>query len=106
MAVIRQGRLLAEGTPEQLRTCKGGRRVEIIGDGFSESLLTTLRRRPEIQSVEQDDGRLLLELQPGTKVAQLLPVLLEAGAEIEEIRKGQVNLEDVFLTLVEDAGAD
>jgi ABC-2 type transport system ATP-binding protein len=105
VAVIRAGRLLAEGSPAELRTQTGACRVEIRGRGFGEPVLAMLRSRPEVRSAAQEDGRLTLELQPGGNVSPLVPVLIAAGSEIEEIRKGQVNLEDVFLTLVEDSDA-
>src|SRR5262245_14456660 len=34
VAVIRQGRLLAEGPPDQLRASRGGGRVDVVGCGF------------------------------------------------------------------------
>jgi ABC-2 type transport system ATP-binding protein len=102
VAVIRQGRLLAQGSPLELRTSKGGSRAEVVGRGFSEPLLAVLRNRREVRSAAVEDGRLLLELQADAMVSPLVPIMVGAGAEIEEIRKGQVNLEDVFLTLVEE----
>ena len=105
VAVIRQGRLLAEGSPAELRMRTGARRVEIVGRGFGEPVLAMLRSRPEVRSAAQEDGRLLLELHTSGTVSPLVSLLVAAGSEIEEIRKGQANLEDVFLTLVEDSRA-
>jgi ABC-2 type transport system ATP-binding protein len=105
VAVIRQGRLLAEGSPAELRRYTGERRVEVVGRGFDDGVLALLRARPEIISAALDDGRLLLELQAGGRMAPLVSLLVGAGAEIEEVRKGQVDLEDVFITLVEDSHA-
>jgi len=101
VAVIRQGRLLAEGSPAELRMHTGARRVEIVGRGFSEPVLAMLRSRPEVRSAAQENGRLLLELHKTDTVSPLVSLLVAAGSEIEEIRKGQANLEDVFLSLVE-----
>jgi ABC-2 type transport system ATP-binding protein len=102
VAVIRQGRVLAQGSPSDLRTSFGGRRAEIFGRGFRDPLLAVLRSQPEVISAAVDDGRLLLELRTDAKVSPLVHLMVGAGAEIEEIRRGQVNLEDVFLTLVEE----
>ena len=102
VAVIRQGRLLAHGHPDELRARAGGQKVEIVGRGFSDQIVATLRNRPEIRSAAIQNSRLLIELQDHSGVSPLIPVLLGAGVEIEEIRKGRATLEDVFLTLVEE----
>jgi ABC-2 type transport system ATP-binding protein len=104
VAVIRQGRLLAEGHPSELRSNKGNRRVEICGNGFSDEILNRLRAQPAVQSASFSDEGLVLELHDGYQTAPLVRLLVEAGAEVEEIRKGKVSLEDVFLALVEEDG--
>ena len=101
VAVIRQGRLLAHGHPDELRARAGNQKVEIVGRGLSDEIVATLRNRPDIRSAAIQNGRLLIELQDHS-VSPLIPVLLGAGVEIEEIWKGRVTLEDVFLTLVEE----
>ena len=102
VAVIRQGRLLAEGPPDELRASKASHRVEVAGSGFSEDLLHRLRAESAVQSATVSDDRLLLELRDGSKVAPLVRLMVESGAEIEEVRKAKVSLEDVFLALVEE----
>jgi len=102
VAVIRKGRLLAHGHPDELRTRTGSQKAEIVGRGFNDQIVATLCSRPEIRSAAIQNGRLLIELQDHSSVSPLIPVLLAAGVEIEEIRKGKVTLEDVFLTLVEE----
>jgi ABC-2 type transport system ATP-binding protein len=102
VAVIRQGRLLAEGPPDELRSSKGGQRIEVCGNGFSSEILDKLRAQSAVRSVTLRDDRLLVELHNGSKAAPLVRLLVEAGAEIEEVRKGSVSLEDVFLALVEE----
>jgi ABC-2 type transport system ATP-binding protein len=105
VAVIRKGRLLAEGSPAELHRFTGDGRVEIVGHGFGESVLSALRSRAEIRSAVIDDGRLLLELASGSRMSPVVSFLVGAGVEVEEVRKEHVDLEDVFLTLVEDSDA-
>src|SRR5262249_26212376 len=83
VAVIRQGRLLAHGHPDELRTQAGNQKAEIIGRGFSDQILASLRNRHEIRSAAIQNGRLLIELQDHSGVSPLIPVLLGAGVEIE-----------------------
>jgi len=104
VAVIRRGRLLAEGPPEQLRMQKAGQRAEIVGRGLDERVLAMLRERPEIRSATVQEGRLLLELEDHSPLSPLVPLLVGAGVEIEEIRRERASLEDVFMTLMEENG--
>src|SRR5437867_315149 len=102
VAVIRKGKLLAEGSPQQLRAQKAGHRAQVVGRGFSDHVLALVRARPEIRSAMLEDGRLLLELKDHSPMSPLVAMLVGAGAEIEEIRKENASLEDVFLTLMEE----
>ena len=50
------------------------------------------------------DGKLTIELKPGSPTAPLVRLLVASGAEVEEVRKSQASLEDLFLSLVEEEG--
>lgn len=102
VGVIRQGQLMAVGNPAELRANTGQPRVEIIGKGFSEAVIAQLQMQPEVTRVEQKDNRLLLELRNAVSTAPLVNLLVQAGAEVEEVRKGNASLEEVFLTLMEE----
>lgn len=102
VAVIRQGRLLTVGDPDNLRTRAGSPRVDIIGGPFSESVLDSLRTRPEVSSAEVEDRRLTIHLTQQTDTAPLVSLLVGAGVRVEEVRKGKASLEEVFLTLMEE----
>ena len=105
VAVIRQGRLLAVGHPDELRARGGGPRVEVIGRGFTSEILAGLRTRPEVASAEVSNGRLLLDLRDQAEAAPIVSQLVAGGAQVEEVRRGSASLEDVFLTLVQEEGA-
>lgn len=98
VGVIRQGQLLAVGRPDELKARRGGRRTGVLGRGFSEQLLASLRARPEVAGVEQQDNRLSIELQGEADSAPLVSLMVSAGAAVDEVRKGDASLEDVFLT--------
>ena len=102
VAVIRRGRLVVEGHPDELRARSGGPQVEIVGRGFSDDALALLRARPEVAAVEAKNGRLVVDLRQDMEVAPLISLLVGAGAEVEEVRRGKASLEDVFLTLMEE----
>lgn len=102
VAVIREGKLVAMGHPDELRARAGTPRVEIIGDGFNESALQQLRARPEVRSVQVYDGRWAIDLQGEADAAPLISLVVGTGVQIEEVRRGKASLEDVFLTLMDE----
>lgn len=102
IAVIRQGKLLAVGHPDELRMQAGGPRVEVIGRGFNEDALSLLRGRPEVSAVQLQDNRLSILLRAAVEVAPLISLLVGAGVEVEEVLKDKASLEEVFLMLMEE----
>src|SRR5580704_16472818 len=102
VAVVRQGKLLAVGSPAELRSRGGGRRAEIAGRGFSEAMLATLRQQASVSQASIENGRLMLVLNGGSEVAPLVSLIVREGGEVQEVRSGQGSLEDVFLTLMEE----
>lgn len=101
--VIRQGKLLAVGHPDQLRSQAGGPRIEIVGRGFTQKLLDGLRSQPLVSSAQIQGDRLTIILHKQTSAAPLVSMLVHAGVQIEEVRKGSASLEEVFLTLMQQA---
>ncbi|NCP16378.1 ABC transporter ATP-binding protein, partial [bacterium] len=111
VGVINKGKLLAVGTLDELRAHNEAPRVEVTGSGFSEAILSNLRGRPEVRGVAAGDGKLTIELRPGVPTASPAPavrglvrLLVESGAEVEEVHKNKASLEELFLTLVEEEG--
>lgn len=102
VAVIRRGKLLIVGSPDELRVREGGPHVEIVGQGFNEQTLSLLRERPEVAKAELHGGHLAVELRGQEKIAPLVSLIVQSGGEIEEVRRGRASLEEVFLTLMEE----
>ena len=106
VAVIRQGRLVAVGHPDELRARQGAAHLLVNGRGFGPAVLEALRRRPEVLAAEVQNGRLRVELGGDVDTAPLISLLVGQGVEVQEVRRGQASLEEVFLTLMqEDAEA-
>jgi ABC-2 type transport system ATP-binding protein len=102
VAVVREGKLLAVGSPAELRSRGGGQRAEISGRGFSDSVLATLRQQTSISEASLENGRLMLVLKDGADVAPLVSLIVREGGEVQEVRSGSASLEDVFLKLMEE----
>ncbi len=102
VGVIRKGKLLTVGSPDELRFKQGGQQAEIVGRGFTDDLLALLRERPEVASADVQNGHLVLGLRGDSEVGPLVSLIVRQGGEVEEVRKGAASLEDVFLTLMEE----
>jgi ABC-2 type transport system ATP-binding protein len=102
VAVIREGKLVAIGSPDGLRARSGTPRLEIVGRGFSEDALDLLRGRPEVLDVELVDQHLAIDLREDVDVAPLVSLVVSRGVEVEEVRRGKASLEEVFVTLMEE----
>ncbi|HEU0292940.1 MAG TPA: ABC transporter ATP-binding protein [Anaerolineales bacterium] len=102
VGVIRNGKLIMIGNPDELRLRNGGYKVEIIGQGFNERALTLLRARPEVKQTEIQNGRLIIELNGENKIGPLVTLIVQSGAEIEDISRGGESLEELFLTLMQE----
>ena len=102
VGVIRNGKLLMVGNPNELRMSKGSPHVEITGHGFNEQILAALRGRPEVAGVEQQNGSLRIDLRGEAETAPLVSLIVQSGGQVEEVRRGESSLEDVFLTLMKE----
>jgi ABC-2 type transport system ATP-binding protein len=103
VGVIRSGKLRTVGSPDLLRRQTGRPQAKVSGDGFTPELLVRLRARRDIASAQVESNHLILELtDQQVKMAPIVTTLVEAGVQIEEVRRGQASLEDVFLTLMEE----
>ena len=104
VAVIRAGTLAALGAPGQLRARAGRSIVRVTGSGFTaDGVAEALRARPDVADLTVTDGT--MEIVPNGKLdtSALIPWLIERGATIDEVRRETASLEDVYLSLMEDA---
>jgi ABC-2 type transport system ATP-binding protein len=102
IAVIREGRLVAVGHPNELREQATNSRLEILGRGFDDNVLNQLRARPDVVSAEVKNEHLTIDLREVKDVAPLVSLLVSAGVQVEEVQRGKASLEKVFLTLMEE----
>jgi ABC-2 type transport system ATP-binding protein len=101
VGVIRQGKLIASGSPEELRHNSGKPRLEISGSGFSEQVLGAIKALPAVSAIHNSEGQLIVEFHQSTSSAPIVSLLVQAGVQIEEVRKGKADLEQAFLSLLE-----
>jgi ABC-2 type transport system ATP-binding protein len=102
IAVIRQGRLVALGSPDELRAKTGKPQVVISGSGFTENALIRLRQQPEVESVEQQTHQLVLHLRLEPDIPALVGLLAGEGVRVTEVHQGKASLEETYLQLMEE----
>jgi ABC-2 type transport system ATP-binding protein len=102
VAVIREGKLMAIGHPDELRARAGGPRLEIVGRGFSDEVLQMLRARPEVAAIDVHNSHLSVDLCEDVDSSPLVSLAVAEGVQVQEVRRGKASLEEVFLTLMEE----
>jgi ABC-2 type transport system ATP-binding protein len=103
IAVIDRGRVIAEGTPDQLKTTVGGDQIDVILHGGGDIVTTAgIVGRICESAVEVDQENRRVSAPVRRRVATLTRVvraLDDAGIEAEDIALRQATLDDVFLRL-------
>jgi ABC-2 type transport system ATP-binding protein len=97
VAIIRQGRLVAEGEPSALLS-ESGHEVTIMGEQM-DAAIQAISERADVVSVVVENGRLRLKMNSADP-SGVVSDLVAAGASIQEVNRG-TRLEDVFLELME-----
>jgi ABC-2 type transport system ATP-binding protein len=98
LAIIDHGRIVADGTAEELKRQVAGDVVTLGVNGATESVLETVRSQPFVREASGEDGVVRLYVDRGeTAVPQLLRLLDGAGLEAASIALHRPSLDDVFL---------
>lgn len=105
IGLMRDGRLLAEGSPDELGRSASGARLEIAGRGFTDAMIALVSRRREVRSVALQAGRLWVDLQPSGHAAPVVNLLVESGAEVEQVLRHQPDLESACRAILEQEDA-
>jgi len=102
VALIKNGKLIAQGSPGALKSNNNNKRIVIKGIGFTEKLLSRISQLVEIKSFQLEPDRLVLEASKQANRTNLVRWLVEEGVQIDEIRQTRESLEEVFINLVEE----
>jgi ABC-2 type transport system ATP-binding protein len=104
---VMRGTLLRVDTPAGLRRRGGAAttRIELGGARDAQSFLTTLAGLPFVAGAQAADHSLLVEVHdPAGDNPDLISALVHDGARIVAVREESASLEDVYLSLVGEAG--
>jgi ABC-2 type transport system ATP-binding protein len=99
VVVIAGGRLLADGTPEQVKAQAAGRStISLAADGLSRYLLENL---PAVETVRQDRGRVTLSTSDPDAT---LRALLQQAPHAQGLEVTHAGMEEAFLQLTHQQG--
>jgi ABC-2 type transport system ATP-binding protein len=101
IGLMRNGRLMAEDSPSALSRRGAGIRLEIVGSGFTEAMIALVARRREVCSIEPEPDRLWIDLQSDAHAAPVVNLLVESGAQVEEVLRHTPTLESVYRAILE-----
>jgi len=103
VGVIQQGRLVAEGTVEDLRA-ESGPALLVVAEPVS-TAVEVLRDLPWVQEVTADGTTLRVRAEAG-RAAEANAELVRAGVAVSELRQVERSLEEVFLELTDEPAVE
>jgi ABC-2 type transport system ATP-binding protein len=107
LALMNYGRLIAVGTPTELkRKAVGGERVELVTVDPARTN-TVLKDSGLVREIKISNGviRLIVD-DAASSIPRLTSLLREHGVDVLQIRQLQPSLEDVFIKLVQEIGEE
>ncbi len=100
VGIIDHGRLVAEGSPEELKRSVGQDLIVADVDGHDGTVLAKLRALNGVDAASYDEGRIVVSTKDGP--AELSPVALALGAtslRVKSLTLRTPTLDDVFMEL-------
>ena len=98
LAIIDHGRIVAEGTPDELKRQIAGDLVTIGLHGDGQEAVRLLQGEPYIREADFAEGQLRLRVDHGERsMPAILRVLDGAGLELQSLSLTRPSLDDVFL---------
>ncbi len=114
IAIIHKGRLLAQGTPEEVKRGSGTREILLVGTDFSSQFPEDLKSLPYIRSIDISEyssagkGRqkILIRMDEEATLDAIVRMISGSGASLEQMETKSSSLEKVFLELTNEADKD
>jgi ABC-2 type transport system ATP-binding protein len=98
LAIIDHGKIVAEGTPEDLKRQVAGDVVTVGVAGDQQAALEALEHQPFVREASLEDDVIRLYVESGEKaMPQILRILDGAGMSLQTMSLARPSLDDVFL---------
>jgi oleandomycin transport system ATP-binding protein len=106
VAVIDHGKVIAAGTPDELKAATGGRVLQVtpVDRGRLADVATIISERIAVTpTVQTDSGVVSVQVTDGDALPSVVRALDDKGIELAEFALRKVSLDEVFLSLTGDA---
>ncbi len=109
IVVLDHGRVVAAGSPAQLKARIGGSRIAVTVAAQSDLAAAAAAVAPFADAAPIDDAdtlRVTIPVRPGTRLIEVVRALDAAGVDAADVQRRDATLDDVFLTLTDGPPAD
>jgi len=104
IALIHKGQIRLYGELEQFKREMGQGGVVIeTAETIPQIMLAELQKLPEISVRDQKDGVLILNIGKTVEVSSIITLLAARGVKIEQVKKQEASLEDMYTTIVKES---
>ena len=100
VAVINDGRLLAQGSVKELQKLRSVSQIEVIGNNFNNNVISSIQTIKGLSFIKSLDTQLIIEVDSSVDTSLLIKTIVDAGGSVNEFKQVGSNLEDIFLTLI------
>ena len=98
VGIIDHGKIIAEGTPQELIEQMGADVIQIQGQGESDQFMAALQALPFARTVSLTEGLIQVGVDAGNRrLVEVVSVASDQGFSIEDISVAKPSLGDVFL---------
>ena len=104
VGVMRKGKLLAIGSPDELRA-RSASSATITGSGLTPELAGAVGGQENVTTVTLTGDKLTIGFRGQPSLAPIVRELVERGVAIEEVRRESAALEDIFLEMVREVSS-
>jgi len=101
IGLMRSGCLVVEDRPDDLGRRGAGVQLEIIGWGFTDAMIALIGRRREVRRIVPEPDRLWIDLQSDAHAAPVVNLLVESGAQVEQVLRHAPTLESTYRAILE-----
>jgi ABC-2 type transport system ATP-binding protein len=102
VAVIFEGRLVIEGSPDEIVAKARRPCAEIVGCDIPNEAVAALEKLPFVEQLTRLPKGLTVFMKEQGNMAELVSVLVRQGSKVEEVRRVNPTLEEAFVTLMKE----
>jgi ABC-2 type transport system ATP-binding protein len=107
IALIHRGEIRVSGNLEKIQKemSRGGVNIE-TAEPVTSAIMEELRRMPELSLLEQHDNWLAVASGANTDISAIVNLLAARGVRIEQVRRQEASLEEIYTTFLKEAGGE